>query len=129
MPKVDFLDSKKNESISTLTSPGTYNFNCWIESWGDYKWFQPKEDDPNLQKVKIMDGKPVDGIIACNSFYPDDGFWWNSQLRIVPTYLAGDSYLEPFAHSIAEFDAIRMTAGGLFLDSAHFPHIRKLAKY
>jgi hypothetical protein len=125
----DFLDERKNNAFASLNSPGVYNFNCWVESWGKYKWFQPREGDNNIEEAKMMDGVPVDGMIACNSLYPDDGFWWDSQLRIVPTYLAGDHYLEPFAHSLAEFDADRMTSGGLFLDSSHSTYTQKFARY
>ncbi|MFX0100725.1 MAG: hypothetical protein ACFFCS_14210 [Candidatus Hodarchaeota archaeon] len=125
----DFLDEKKNAAFASLKLPGTFNFNCWIESWGKYKWFRPPDDDPNVENALLMDGKPVDGMIGCNSFYPEDGFWWNSQLRIVPTFLGGVHFLEPFAHSLAEFDATRITSGGLFLDSAHAAHIKNFARY
>lgn len=124
----DFLDAKKNSHFAAQASPGTYHFNCWIESWGKYVWFHPNPEDPNLAKVKLMDGKPVDNFIACNSLYPADGFWWDSQERIVPTFLAGDHFLEPFAHALAEFDVLRFTSGGLFLDSAHATLHRQWAK-
>jgi hypothetical protein len=124
----DFLDEKKNAQFAAIESPGVYHFNCWIESWGKYMWFHPPPDDPNLPQVRLLDGKPVDGMIGCNSLYPADGFWWNSQLRIVPTFLAGEHFLEPFAHALAEWDVDRFTSGGLFLDSAHAALHRRFSR-
>jgi hypothetical protein len=123
----DFLDEEKNLHIANLQSSGAYNFNCWVESWGKYMWFHPDPTDPNLEKVKFMNGAPVDGYIGCNSLYPPDGFWWDSQERIVPTFLGGDHYMEPFAHALAEYDVCRFSSGGLFLDSAHSFYHRRFA--
>ena len=72
-----------------------------------------------------MSGKPAEGIFRMNSTYPKDGFWWDSQLRITPPFQAGDHFLEPYAHAVAELDALRVTRGGLFLDKAHGDQIRR----
>ena len=54
-----------------------------------------------------------------NSEYPKDGFWWDSQLRITSHFQGGIHYLEPFAHSLAELDACKITRGGLYVDTGH----------
>ena len=74
-----------------------------------------------------MDGKPAEGIFRLNSIYPKDGFWWDSQLRITHAFQAGAHFLEHYAHALAEFDACRITRGGLFLDKAHCEEIRRFA--
>ena len=74
-----------------------------------------------------MDGKPAEGVFRMNSLYPPDGFWWDSQLRITPAFPAGAHFLEPYAHAVAELDALRVTRGGLFLDKAHSEELRRFA--
>ena len=51
----------------------------------------------------------------------------DSQLRITPAFPAGVHFLEPYAHAVAEFDALRVTRGGLFLDKAHSEELRRFA--
>jgi hypothetical protein len=75
-----------------------------------------------------MDGKKAEGILHINSRYPPDGFWWESQLRIVPTMLGGIHFMEPYAHAVAEYDAVRITRGGLFLDKTHAASIQQFAR-
>jgi hypothetical protein len=77
--------------------------------------------------LAVMDGKPAEGIFRLNSIYPKDGFWWDSQLRITHAFQAGAHFLEHYAHALAEFDACRITRGGLFLDKAHCEEIRGFA--
>jgi len=74
-----------------------------------------------------MDGKKSDGILQINSLYPADGFWWDSQLRIIPGRQAGDHFMEPYAHAVAEYDVCRLSRGGLFLDKGHTAQIQKFA--
>ncbi len=124
----DFLDQDTLAAAHAHSHPGVFIFNCWVEAWGKHIWFKPEADDPNLPQIKVMDGKPVDGIMRINSEYPKDGFWWNSQLRITPPFPAGPHFLEPYAHALAELDACRMTRGGLFLDKAHSQAIRGFAR-
>jgi hypothetical protein len=40
----------------------------------------------------------------------------------------GDHFLEHYAHAVAELDALRITAGGLFLDRAHGQQIGPFAR-
>ena len=63
-----------------------------------------------------------------NSKYPEDGFWWDSQLRITPPFPGGVHFLEPYAHAVAELDACRITRGGLFLDKAHSEELQGFAR-
>lgn len=124
----DFLDSEMLDSIRAHDRPGAFIFNCWVEAWGKHVWFQPESDDKNIPTVSIMDGKKADGILRVNSEYPKDGFWWDSQSRIVPGFPAGDHFMEPYAHAVAELDACRITRGGLFLDRAHTEALQRFAR-
>jgi hypothetical protein len=123
----DFLDAETLGAMASQSRPGAFIFNCWVESWGEHKWFACEPDDAQAKELAIMDGKPAEGIFRANSIYPPDGFWWDSQLRITPAFPAGVHFLEPYAHSVAEFDAQRITRGGLFLDKAHNDEIRRFA--
>jgi hypothetical protein len=123
----DFLDSETLGAISAQERPGAFIFNCWVESWGEHKWFACEPDDAQAKTLAVMDGKPAEGIFRINSLYPPDGFWWDSQLRITPAFPAGPHFLEPYAHAVAELDAVRITRGGLFLDKAHGEELRRFA--
>jgi hypothetical protein len=121
----DFLDEKTLDGFASNPRSGVYIFNCWVEAWGEHKWFPCEEDDAQKEKLAGMNGKPAEGIFRINSVYPEDGFWWDSQLRITPPFQAGDHFLEGYAHALAELDALRITRGGLFLDKAHSDQIRR----
>lgn len=76
----------------------------------------------------MISGRPAEGICRINSAYPKDGFWWDSQLRITPAFPPAPHFLEPYAHALAEFDACRITRGGLFLDKCHTAEIQGFAR-
>jgi hypothetical protein len=115
----DFLDRQTLTAMAELPDPGAFIFNCWVEAWGQHRWFPCAPDDAQAAALAVMSGQPAEGIFRLNSEYPEDGFWWDSQLRISPAFPAGDHFLEPYAHAVAELDARRITRGGLFLDKAH----------
>jgi hypothetical protein len=124
----NFLDPNFLQQMQHQATPGVYIFNCWVESWGKHVWQQSDPNDPNLPSLSLMDGLKADGILEINSLYPDDGFWWNSQLRIIPGMQAGIHFMEPYAWAVAEFDACRITRGGLFLDKSHSEQIQQFVK-
>nr|MDO8111003.1 family 10 glycosylhydrolase [Candidatus Sigynarchaeota archaeon] len=124
----DFLDGETHATFKDHASPGVFIFNCWVEAWGKHVWQQCGPGDKNLPALADMNGKKADGILHINSLYPGDGFWWNSQLRIVPAMLGGDHFMEPYAHAVAELDACRITRGGLFLDKAHSGQLQRFAR-
>jgi hypothetical protein len=123
----DFLDAGTLNAMASQPRPGAFIFNCWVESWGEHKWFAADPGDRQAKELAVMDGKPAEGIFRINSIYPPDGFWWDSQLRITPAFPGGVHFLEPYAHAVAEFDALRVTRGGLFLDKAHTEELRRFA--
>lgn len=124
----DFLDQPALDAFSAQPLPGAFVFNCWVEAWGKHVWFQPEADDPNVARAAMLDGKAAEGILRMNSEYPEDGFWWNSQLRITPPFPGGEHFLEPYAQALADLDACRITRGGLFLDKAHSEQNQRFAK-
>lgn len=123
----DYLDRDTLDGMHSLGAPGAFMFNSWVESWGNHKWFAAGDDDAQARDLAVMAGKPAEGIFRINSEYPDDGFWWDSQLRITHAFQPGIHFLEQYAHVVAEFDALHITQGGLFLDRAHSDELRKFA--
>jgi len=123
----DFLDEETLEAFRAHARPGAFIFNCWVEAWGRHVWFSPEPGDPGVAEFSVIDGQPADGILRINSEYPKDGFWWDSQLRITPGFPTALHFLEPYASALAEFDACRITRGGLFLDKAHTAELRQFA--
>lgn len=124
----DFLDQESLDAAHDLPRPGVFIMNCWVEAWGKHVWFRPEASDPNVQDLRMLDGKPVEGILRINCEYPADGFWWDSQWRIIPGFPSGVHFLEPYAHAVAELDACRITRGGLFLDKAHTEDLQRFAR-
>ena len=122
------LDQPAIDACAKLDRPGAFIFNCWVEAWGDMRWFRPADDDPNAAALAVMDGRPAEGLFGMNSAYPKDGFWWDSQLRITPGFQAGVHFLEPYAQAVADLDACRITRGGLFLDKAHSQQLQQFAR-
>ena len=106
---------------------GAWLFNKWAEHWGKHTWFSCKPDDSQTRKLAVIMGKPAEGICRMNSGYPEDGFWWDSQLRIVPCFPGGDDFMKHYAETLAKLDARLITSGGLILDKAHDEPIRRFA--
>ena len=124
----NYLDRECLDAMRAIEKPGAFIFNCWVEAWGRHVWFQTEPGDTNVAELSVMDGEPAEGLMRMNSEYPKDGFWWDSQLRITPGFPSGPHFLEPYTHALAEFDACRITRGGLFLDKAHTELIQRFAQ-
>lgn len=90
----DFLDDKMLGATRRMQRPGAFIFNCWVEAWGEHKWFPCEPADAQAKQLAVMDGA---------------------------------HFLEHYAHAVAEFDACRITRGGLFLDKAHCAEMRNFA--
>jgi hypothetical protein len=124
----DFLDAKTLHAAARQRHPGAFIFNAWHAAWGNHKWFPCDPGDPNLPAVSEVYDKPTATVFRINSEYPQDGFWWDSQLRITPAFPSPPHFMEPYAHAVAELDACRITRGGLFLDKCHGEEIMRFAK-
>ncbi|MHB9035599.1 MAG: family 10 glycosylhydrolase [Armatimonadota bacterium] len=123
----DFLDQETLGHVRDLQHSGAFIFNSWVEAWGKHCWFPASSDDENVERLLQTGDKPAEGIFRINSEYPEDGFWWDSQLRIIPALPGGHHFLEHYAHAVAELDALRITRGGLFLEKAHTEQIQRFA--
>ena len=124
----DFLDAATLHAVYAQPRPAAYIFNSWVEAWGTHKWFPCEEDDAQAKELALMSGRPAEGIFRINSEYPEDGFWWDSQLRITPPLPSGDHFMEHYAHAVAELDACRITRGGLFLEPVHTEQMQRFAR-
>jgi hypothetical protein len=123
----DFLDCETLQAVAELSRSGAFIFNAWHEAWGKHRWFPVEEGDTNFPAGAETYGQMTGKALRINSEYPRDGFWWNSELRISAAFPPAPHFLEPYAHALAEFDAMRITRGGLFLDKAHGDEIRRFA--
>lgn len=124
----DFLDDGRQDALRAALSPCAFVFNCWVEAWGEHRWFECEPGDPNLPSVSNICGVPAEYVHRMNSYYPEDGFWWDSQLRIVSAFPASEHANELFALALAEYDALAITRGGLYLDKAHTRETLAFAK-
>jgi hypothetical protein len=123
----DFLDRPFLDEMAAAGRPGAFVFDCWIEHWGDHRWFPVEAGDAQAERMLSFFGPRAQGVFRLNSLYPKDGFWWDSQLRIAPGFPAGTHYREHAAFALAEYDALRITRGGLFLDTGHAEETRDFA--
>jgi hypothetical protein len=123
----DFLDRPLLDEMGATRRPGAFVFDCWIEHWGDHKWFPVEAGDRQAERMIDFFGPRAQGIFRLNSYYPEDGFWWKSQLRIAPGFPTNLHYMEHAAFALAEYDALRITRGGLFLDTGHAEAVRDFA--
>jgi len=116
----DYLDAVTLKSLEGAKDASAFLFDCWVEVWGDHRWCNLEGDERHRQT-------PTSDNFLMKTLRVDDGFWWKPGLMITPHFFLGDHYLEPFAHAVAEFDAMRIARGGLFLDRAHGELMRKFS--
>ncbi len=127
----DFLDDETLTAVREQAHPGAFIFNSWVEAWGEHRWFACEPDDPLPAQIAADYHSHLGedtGVFRMNSVYPEDGFWFDSQLRITPAFPAGDHFMEHYAHALAELDAHRITRGGLFLDTAHTEQLQRFSR-
>lgn len=124
----DFLDEETHGVMARQSQPGVFIFNAWHEAWGKHLWFPSEAGDKNIPAVAETYGQRSGEAFRINSEYAKDGFWWDSELRISPAFPPAPHFLEQYAHAVAEFDATRITRGGLFLDKAHGEELQAFAQ-
>jgi hypothetical protein len=103
---------------------GIWNFNGWVERWGKHRWVPC---DPKLRELATIMGQPPEGVMRESLEYPPDGFWWDQQWRITPTYPSGVHFLQPYADALAKYDTLSLRRGGLILDTGHAELIQSFA--
>lgn len=123
----NFLEQDTLAAIAGAARPGAFVFNCYAEDWPDVVAAPADPLDPLYAQAADMDGKPVDDLVRMNCRYPEDGWWYESQLRIYTPFPSGPHFMEPLAHAVAELDAHRITQGGLFMDRCHTGELRAFA--
>lgn len=99
----------------------------WVESWGTNKVFPCDTGDPNMEQLARIGGQHAE-LCRFTCEYPPDGFWYDDQWRICTPFPAGQHYLAPMARALADTDALRLTRGGLYPDTAHADEQRRFAR-
>ncbi|MBR3942641.1 MAG: hypothetical protein IKJ55_04745, partial [Clostridia bacterium] len=116
---ISYMDDSWYKPLQKMEQSGCFVMDSWNEVWGEHI-----RHPFNLQKDKLKDVLQTisDGEIHTYEQTlksADDGFWFDSQRQITSCYPVGRSYLEPYAHALAETDALYLLRGGLYLDKAH----------
>lgn len=112
---------------ATVPLTGICIADSWVESWGKNRMFPCDPDDPNIEALGRIGGQDV-SLYRFTCEYPPDGFWYQDQWRISTPFPAGEHYLAPLACAVADIDALRLTRGGLYPDTAHAKEQRRFAR-
>ena len=115
----DHLDPTGWDALRELPRSGCRIFDSWAEAWGKSSLFPCEVGDEEASGLAFIAGEPAEGICRLRCEHPADGFWYPDQWRISTPFAAGSHFLEPYAHALAESDALRLTRGGLYVDTAH----------
>ena len=124
---ISYMDGSWCKPLRKMEQSGCFVMDSWNEVWGEHI-----RHPFDLSKEKL---KPVLETISDGEIHTyeqtlksaDDGFWFESQRQITSCYPVGRSYLEPYAHALAETDALYLLRGGLYLDKAHTALISEYA--
>ena len=123
-----FMDSSWTKELSKAKNPASFQFNCWIECWGKHVKFACEDDEIIPPEVRKIYGSEAEIIFRENCLYKDDGFWWESQSRIVPLFPVFPYYLEPNAFALAKYDTLDFTRGGICIDKANTAQILRFGR-
>ena len=125
-----FLGDEVADILNSASNSTAFIFDSWVEMWGKSVLMECEADDKNLPKMMHYEFGEVDHIHRSNAIYPDDTekkFWFEHQIRITSAFPASH-YLEWLANEVAAHDALEVTEGGLYLDTAHATEQLKFAK-
>jgi len=106
---------------------GSCIFDTWVESWGTNRMFPCDPGDEQARELAVIAGKPAEGVYRFTCEFPPDGFWFKDQWRISTPFASGPYFMAPYAQALAQSDALYVTRGGLYPDTAHPDAQRKFA--
>ncbi len=125
----DFMDDERNENHKSCLNPSAFIFNCWHESWGKVNITVDFNESELPNYVTSYDDNSKPEVMYENrSDKHNDQFWYDWQIVIVSAFPPNPYYLEYYAHSLADIDAINISAGGLYVDTTHTEEILAFAK-
>lgn len=114
-----YMDASWHAPLRNLQQSGAFVMDSWNEVWGENICMHYDEKKPGItEAIKKL---PYENIHYYEQTLKtaDDGYWFESQRQITACYPVGRNYLEPFAHALAETDALYLLRGGLYLDKVH----------
>lgn len=126
-----FLDGETQNVLEKASDSSGFIFNCWVEAWGNHKFFECEKDDLNLKEIHALPDYDAICVFRENSSYdddPDKKFWFDSQLRITAPLPSEPYFSEWLVNELAVHDALSITEGGLYLDKAHSEPQLKFAR-
>lgn len=125
---LSFVDDSWTKVLSETSNPASFIFNCWIECWGKHiRYYCPQDEIEPKEIIKLFNGE-VELMFGWNCLYEDDGFWWDSQSRIVPLQPVYPYYIEPNVFALAKYDTLDLTRGGIIIDKANTAPILKFSR-
>lgn len=126
-----FLDAETHGVLAKGQNSSAFLFGCWVEAWGKHTFFRCDPDDPNADAIRSLADYKASFVFRENSAYEDDTegkFWFGSQLRITSPFPSSPYDMEWIANEVALYDALSVTAGGLYLDKSHAAEQRAFAE-
>ena len=125
----DFMDDARTEAHKNCLYPTSFIFNCWEESWGHSTVHQDFSlSELSYEARHYDDGSTPESIHEAKSSKHHEQFWGNWQVVIVAAFPPAPYYMEYYAHSVADIDALSITSGGLYLDTSHTEELAAFAK-
>ncbi|MBQ4087447.1 MAG: hypothetical protein IJC78_04290 [Clostridia bacterium] len=114
-----YMDTSWSGELKKLSESGAFVMDSWNEVWGENIRMPYDEKKPAI--CEALKSFPYENLHYYEKSLKiaDDGYWFHSQRQITSCYPVGRNYLEPYAHAIAETDALYLLRGGLYLDKAH----------
>ena len=124
----DFLDDARIAAVKKADNPTAFIFNCWEESWGKVRDYI--DIDTENIPYYVKDEKRGKDLVVYESTSDKHTpkFWYDWQIVIVSAFPPAPYYMEYYAHSLADFDALNITSGGLYLDTAHSEELLNFTK-
>lgn len=124
---LDGCDPTAWTTLRGMPQSGVCIFDSWVESWGASKMVPCDLGDARAKELAVIAGKPAEGLYRFTCEFPPDGFWFEDQWRIATPFASGPHFMAPYAQAVAQSDALYVTRGGLYPDTAHPDAQRRFA--
>ncbi len=117
------LDDELYDLMRMSKENQAFHFNAWVERWGEHRKFAcTASDSENLEAIRKFGDYAPDFVFRENSLFNDITdcyFLYESQMRITSMFPPEPYYSELIGADVALYDALSITAGGLYLDKGH----------
>lgn len=116
---LNFIDDSWTKVLNNAKNSSAFLFNCWIECWGKHVRYSCNRDEIEPKEITKLFNSESEFLFETNCLFDEDGFWWDSQSRIIPSFPVYPYYIEPNVFALAKYDVLDLTRGGIFIDKAN----------